>query len=50
MGTALRMLGSMKIPHPMDLRFKERLLQKQADSLNDLWVEQYLRMKKQNQQ
>ena len=45
--TALRILDALKIPYPRDLQFGERRLQKQADALNDLWVEQYLTMKKQ---
>lgn len=49
-GTALRILDALKIPYPIAIQFQERKLQKQADSLNDLWVEQYLRMKKQNHQ
>jgi trehalose 2-sulfotransferase len=48
-GTALRILDTLKIPHPKDLKFGERHLQKQANALNDLWVEQFLTMKKQAQ-
>ena len=46
-GTALRILDSLRIPYPKDLQFGERRLQKQADALNDLWIEQYLSMKNQ---
>jgi len=46
-GTALRILDTLKISYPKDLQFGERRLQKQADALNDFWVEEYLTMKKQ---
>lgn len=46
-GTALRILDTLKIPYPKDLQFGERQLQKQADALNDSWVDRYLTMKKQ---
>jgi LPS sulfotransferase NodH len=45
--TALRILDYLNIPFPKDLVFGERRMQKQADALNDLWVERYLAMKEQ---
>ncbi len=45
-GTALKILDSLSIPYPSDLQFGERTLQKQADALNNSWVEQYLALKK----
>lgn len=45
--TALNILNYLKIPFPKDLVFGERRMQKQADGLNDLWVEQYLTLKEQ---
>jgi trehalose 2-sulfotransferase len=38
--TALRILDTLKIPHPKDLQFEERRLQRQAGALNELWAEQ----------
>ncbi len=43
--TALRILEALKISHPKDLVFGERHLLKQADALNEAWVEQYLKLK-----
>jgi trehalose 2-sulfotransferase len=43
--TALRILDYLNIPFPKDLVFGERQLQKQADALNELWVEKYTAMK-----
>jgi len=43
--TAIRILEYLKIPHPKNLVFGERHLLKQADALNDKWVEKYIEMK-----
>lgn len=43
--TALQILTTLNISYPENLVFGERVLQKQADALNDAWVEQYLVMK-----
>jgi LPS sulfotransferase NodH len=43
--TASRILEYLKIPHPKNLVFGERRLQKQADALNETWVEKYIEMK-----
>jgi LPS sulfotransferase NodH len=45
--TALGILDYLNIPFPKDIVFGERRMQKQADTLNDLWVEKYLAMKEQ---
>ena len=45
--TALRILDYLNIPFPEDLVFGERRLQKQADALNEAWVENYLQIKQQ---
>ncbi len=45
--TALRILDYLNIPFPKDLIFGERRLQKQADTLNERWVEKYTAMKQQ---
>jgi hypothetical protein len=45
--TALRILDYLNVPFPKDLVFGERRMQKQADVLNDQWVEKYLAMKHQ---
>ena len=45
--TALRILDYLNVPFPKDLVFGERRMQKQADALNDLWVEKYIAMKEQ---
>ncbi len=45
--TALRILDYLNIRFPKDFVFSERHLQKQADALNDQWVEKYLAMKEQ---
>jgi trehalose 2-sulfotransferase len=45
--TALGILDYLNIPFPKDLVFGERRIQKQADTLNDLWVEKYLAIKEQ---
>jgi LPS sulfotransferase NodH len=45
--TAIRILEYLKIPYPKDLVFGERRLQKQADALNETWVEKYMEMKQQ---
>jgi trehalose 2-sulfotransferase len=45
--TAFRILDYLNIPFPKDLVFGERRLQKQADALNELWVEKYTAMKQQ---
>ena len=44
--TALRILEYLKIPYPKDLVFGERRLQKQADRLNEAWIEKYLQLKR----
>jgi LPS sulfotransferase NodH len=44
--TALRILENLNIPYPRSLVFGERRLQKQADRLNEAWVEKYLEIKK----
>ena len=36
----------LKIPYPKNLVFGERRLQKQADALNETWVEKYIEMKR----
>lgn len=43
--TALKILEYLNIPYPKGLVFGERRLQKQADALNEEWVEKYIRMK-----
>jgi LPS sulfotransferase NodH len=43
--TALRILEYLHISYPKDLVFGERRLQKQSDSLNEVWVEKYLDLK-----
>lgn len=43
--TALRILESLHISYPKNLVFGERRLQKQADALNETWVQQYIEMK-----
>lgn len=43
--TALNILDHLKIPYPSNLEFRERQLQRQANALNDAWVEMYLQMK-----
>jgi trehalose 2-sulfotransferase len=43
--TALRILEYLNIPYPENLVFGERRLQKQADTLNEAWVQQYIEMK-----
>ena len=45
--TAIRILEYLKIPYPKNLVFGERRLQKQADALNETWVEKYIEMKQQ---
>ena len=45
--TALRILAYLNIPIHTQLVFGERRLQKQADSLNEAWVEKYIEMKQQ---
>ena len=44
--TALQILEYLQVPYPKSLVFRERRLQKQADSLNDAWVEKYGEMKR----
>lgn len=43
--TALDILEHLNIPHPENVVFRERRLQKQSDALNDAWVEMYLQQK-----
>jgi hypothetical protein len=43
--TARRILDRLGIPHPPDLVFGERRLLRQADALNEDWVEKYFEMK-----
>ena len=43
--TALRILEHLNIPYPGNLVFGERRLQKQADALNETWVQKYIQMK-----
>jgi LPS sulfotransferase NodH len=43
--TALRILDYLNVPYPENLVFGERRLQKQADALNEAWVQKYLQMK-----
>jgi LPS sulfotransferase NodH len=43
--TALRTLDYLNVSYPKNLVFGERRMQKQADALNDLWVEKYIAMK-----
>jgi LPS sulfotransferase NodH len=45
--TALNILDYLHIPFSKDLVFGERRMQKQSDTLNDLWVEKYTTMKEQ---
>jgi LPS sulfotransferase NodH len=45
--TAIRILEYLKIPYPKNIVFGERRLQKQADALNETWVEKYNEMKHQ---
>jgi LPS sulfotransferase NodH len=47
--TALRILEYLKIPYPKNLVFGERRLQKQADALNEVWVQKYIQMKQAKQ-
>lgn len=44
--TALRILKYLNIPYPSDFVFGERRLEKQADRLNEAWVEKYLEIKR----
>ena len=43
--TALRILEYLNIPYPKNLVFGVRMLQKQADALNEVWVQKYIQMK-----
>jgi hypothetical protein len=43
--TALNVLEYLNVPYPKNLVFGERRLQKQADLLNEAWVEKYMQMK-----
>lgn len=43
--TSLALLDFLNIPRPDEIQFKERKLQKQADTLNDAWAEKYLQQK-----
>jgi LPS sulfotransferase NodH len=43
--TALAILDYLNIPFPENLVFGERRLQRQADAINEAWVEKYLAMK-----
>lgn len=45
--TALQILEYLNVPYPENLVFGERRLQKQADAVNDAWVEKYIQMKQQ---
>ena len=47
--TAIRILEYLNVPYPKNLVFSERRLLKQADSLNEAWVEKYIEMKQQIQ-
>ena len=43
--TAIRILDYLIVSYPKNLVFGERSLQKQADALNEEWVQKYLEMK-----
>jgi LPS sulfotransferase NodH len=43
--TALRILDYLHVSYPKNLVFGERRLQKQADALNEEWVQRYIEMK-----
>ena len=43
--TALRILDYLNVSYPKNLVFGERKLQKQADALNEMWVQKYIQMK-----
>jgi LPS sulfotransferase NodH len=47
--TALRILEYLTIPYPQNLIFGARRLQKQADALNETWVQRYIQMKQAKQ-
>jgi LPS sulfotransferase NodH len=46
--TALRVLEYLHVPYPKNVVFGERRLQKQADALNEAWVQQYIQRKQAN--
>jgi LPS sulfotransferase NodH len=41
--TALELLDFLSIPRPADLEFGPRRMTRQADALNEEWLEQYRR-------
>jgi LPS sulfotransferase NodH len=47
--TALRILEYLNIPYPRNLVLGERMLQKQADALNEVWAQKYIQMKQANE-